>query len=75
MFAVTLVAGINNGSAFQVGGSISGNSTGGSGVVILKYSSGATLTIAAGLTSNTYTEGNYKVTAFKAGTGTVSIAS
>ena len=45
-----------------------------SGVVILKYSSTKTITVAAGLTSSTATSGDYKITTFTAGTGTVSFA-
>jgi hypothetical protein len=44
---------------------------GGSGVVILKYSSALTPTVSAGLTSSTETSGEYKITTFTAGTGTI----
>ena len=48
--------------------------TGGSGVVIIRYPATTTLTtIDAGLTHNTYTEGDYKVTIFTAGTGSVTV--
>jgi hypothetical protein len=47
---------------------------GGSGVVILKYSSQYTITIGAGLTGTTETVGLNKVTTITAGTGTVSWA-
>ena len=46
--------------------------SGGSGVVILRYQSGLSPTVSAGLTSTTTTVGNDKVTVFTAGTGTVS---
>ena len=42
--------------------------------MILKYPSGATLNIGAGLTSTTDIEGSYKVTVFTAGTDTVSVS-
>ena len=54
--------------AVNVGGS------GGSGVVIIRYPATTTLTtIDAGLTYYTYTEGDYKVTIFTAGTGSVTV--
>jgi hypothetical protein len=46
--------------------------TGGSGVIILSYSSFFTINIGAGLTGTTATVGENKVTTFTAGTGTVS---
>ena len=45
---------------------------GGSGVVILRYPDTSTLTVGAGLTATTATDGSDKVTTFTAGTGTVS---
>lgn len=45
--------------------------SGGSGVVIIKYSSALTPTISAGLTSSTATSGAHKITTFTAGTGTI----
>ena len=52
--------------------SVSG--AGGSGVVIVRYPASHTLSnIDSGLTSNTYTESNEKVTVFTAGTGTVTV--
>ena len=48
-------------------------SNGGSGVVILKYPDGYTITIGAGLTGTTASpSGGYKVTTITAGTGNVS---
>ena len=51
------------------GGTSNGN--GGSGVVLLKYPSSATITVPSGLTAQTITEGSDKITAFKSGTGTI----
>jgi hypothetical protein len=45
---------------------------GGSGVVILRYPSAFTITIGAGLTGSTATDGGSKVTTITAGTGNVS---
>ena len=56
-------------------GGASGTSSGagGSGVVILRYlSSAGTITVGAGLTGTTATDGDYKVTTITAGTGNVS---
>jgi len=48
---------------------------GGSGVVILRYPTAlGTITIGAGLTGSTATDGSYKVTTLTAGTGNVSWA-
>jgi len=48
---------------------------GGSGIVILRYlTSAGTITIGAGLTGSTATDGSYKVTTLTAGTGNVSWA-
>ena len=48
---------------------------GGSGNVILRYlTSAGTITIGAGLTGSTATDGSYKVTTLTAGTGNVSWA-
>ena len=49
-----------------------GGGAGGSGVVILRYESGRTITIGAGLTGTTTTTGGVSVTSFTAGTGNVS---
>jgi len=43
-------------------------------VVVLRYSAGSTVTVGAGLTSTTYTEGTDKVTVFTAGTGTITFS-
>ena len=61
------------GGGGNTGGSGSAG-TGGSGVVILRYPSDYTVTVGAGLTSSTATDGLSKVTTFTAGTGTVSFA-
>jgi hypothetical protein len=54
------------------GGGISTNPVaGGSGIVILRYPAGKTLVVGSGLGSNTSTDGNFKVTSFTSGTGTV----
>jgi hypothetical protein len=47
---------------------------GGSGVVILRYSNAYTITIGAGLTGSTGTDGSFKVTTVTAGSGFVSWA-
>lgn len=47
---------------------------GGSGIVILRYPSARTITIGAGLTGTTATDGSFKVTTLTAGTGDVSWA-
>ena len=47
---------------------------GGSGIVILRYPVARTITIGAGLTGTTATDGSYKVTTVTAGTGNVSWA-
>ena len=58
------------------GGGASGydGSAGGSGIVIIKYPSIYTATPTVGLTSITNTVGDYKVTQFTAGTGTVTFS-
>lgn len=52
----------------------SGGGNGGSGVVIIRYPSSRSVTVSGGLSSNTNTIGNYKVTTFTAGTGTVTFS-
>lgn len=47
---------------------------GGSGVVILRYPNTRTITIGAGLTGSTSTDGSFRVTTITAGTGNVSFA-
>jgi len=47
---------------------------GGSGIVILRYPNSLTISVGAGLTSSTTTDGSDKVTTFTAGTDTVSFS-
>lgn len=47
---------------------------GGSGIVILRYPNSFTISVGAGLTSSTTTDGSDKVTTFTAGTDTVSFS-
>jgi hypothetical protein len=54
------------------GGAGRAGGAGGSGVVILRYTNAATITIGAGLTGTTATSGSYKVTTITAGTGNIS---
>jgi hypothetical protein len=56
------------GVSVQTGGS------GGSGVVILRYPNSYTVTIGAGLTGSTITDGIDKVTTFTGGTGNISFS-
>jgi hypothetical protein len=49
-----------------------GGGTGGSGVVILRYPSAYTITLGAGLTGSTTTDGGDKVTTITAGSDSVS---
>jgi hypothetical protein len=72
----TLPAGATNG-AVNTGGGAGGSGgastglNGGSGIVILRYSSDRTITLGAGLTGTTSTIGANKVTVITAGTDTV----
>jgi len=70
------LAGANNtggGGGGGGGDNNNGGGAGGSGIVILKYlTSLGTITIGAGLTGSTATDGSYKVTTITAGTGNVS---
>lgn len=50
------------------------NVSGAAGIVILRYPSGGSLTLSAGLTGSTTTVGSSKVTSITAGTGTVTFA-
>ena len=59
-------AGNNGGATLGAGG------PGGSGVVILRYPNSLTISVGAGLTSSTFTQGTNKVTIFTAGDDTVS---
>ena len=52
----------------------SAGAAGGSGIVILRYPVARTITIGAGLTGTTATDGSFKVTTLTAGTGDVSWA-
>ena len=51
-----------------------GGGAGGSGVVILRYPNSYTVTIGAGLTGTTATDGNDKVTTFTSGSGTITFS-
>lgn len=63
----------NTGGGGGGNGYSSGSSAaGGSGVVILRYPNTRTISIGAGLTGTTATDGTDKVTTFTAGTGTIS---
>jgi hypothetical protein len=66
-------ANTGNGGGGGGGGNNAGGA-GGSGVVILRYPATYTITIGAGLTGSTATDGDYKVTTITAGTGNVSWA-
>lgn len=76
----TNVTAASNGTANTGGGGGGGaganaGANGGSGVVILRYRSTlGTITIGAGLTGSTATDGDFKVTTITAGTGNVSWA-
>ena len=70
---------VNTGSGGGAAGSYTSptntqGASGGSGVVILRYPSGYTITIGAGLTGSTSTVGSNKVTTITAGSGNVSWA-
>lgn len=47
---------------------------GGSGIVVLKYPAARTLNAGPGLTVSTVTSGDYKISTFTAGTGTISFS-
>jgi hypothetical protein len=64
----------NTGGAGGGGAAVTAGTTGGSGVVILKYPNTYTITIGAGLTGSTATSGSDKITTITAGTGNVSWA-
>jgi len=66
--AGTANTGGGGGGGWQYGAS------GGSGIVILRYPNTKTITVGAGLTSSTTTDGSDKVTTFTAGTGTISFS-
>jgi len=69
------VAGATNRGAGGGAGGGGGGFNGGSGVVILRHlTADGTITIGAGLTGSTATDGSYKVTTITAGSGNVSWA-
>ena len=70
------VAGTTNTGSGGGGGSQTSNDggNGGSGVVILRYPNIYTVTIGAGLTGTTATDGSDKITTFTAGTGNISFS-
>lgn len=68
----TNLGGGGGGAGYLSGGRPAG--AGGSGVVILRYPNTATITIGAGLTGTTATDGSSKVTTITAGSGNVSWA-
>ena len=68
-------ANTGGGGGGGAGGSTGGASgNGGSGLVILRYPDAYTITVGAGLTSSTITQGSSKVTIFTQGTGTISFS-
>ena len=64
----------NKGGGGGGGGGVDVGAAGGSGVVILRYPTAYTITIGAGLTGTTATDGSSKVTTLTAGSGNVSWA-
>jgi hypothetical protein len=60
------------GGAGKSGVGNTNGASGGSGIVILRYSSARSITIGAGLTGSTSTVGGDRVTTITAGTGNVS---
>ena len=56
------------------GGTPNTGATGGSGVVIVRYPNTYTISVGAGLTSSTATDGSDKITSFTAGSDTVSFS-
>ena len=67
-------SGANTGGGGQGHAGSYGGTSGNSGVVILRYPNSYTITVGAGLTSSTTTDGTDSVTTFTAGTGSVSWA-
>jgi len=67
-------AGANTGGGGGGVGHNGSSGAGGSGVVILRYPSVNTITLGAGLTGTTTTDGSFKVTTITAGSGNVSWA-
>ena len=70
----TANTGGGGGGAYWTGSSSTVSGSGGSGVVILKYPIAYDMTVSAGLGYKTVMYGEYKITEFTAGTGTVSFA-
>lgn len=68
------VAVANTGNGGNAGGGGATSRAGASGVVILRYPAGNTITVGAGLTSSTITDGSDKVTTFTAGTDTITFS-
>jgi len=68
------VAVANTGDGGNAGGSGLTSRPGASGVVILRYPAGNTITVGSGLTSSTATDGDKKVTTFTAGTDTITFS-
>ena len=67
--------GCSFGGGAQNGGAATGfGGSGGSGVTIFRYPDTIAITIGAGLTGSTATDGSFKVTTITAGTGNVSWA-
>jgi len=65
----------NTGGGGGGGGNALGGANGGSGVVIIRYATAdATISVGAGLTSSSATDGSDTVVTFTAGTGTVSFS-
>jgi len=70
----TNTGGGGGGASYNNYGSWNGGGAGGSGVVIIRYSNIYTITIGAGLTGTTTTDGSDKITTFTAGTGNISFS-
>ena len=70
---VNLGAG-GGGAGGQTGTPPLNSGAGGSGVVIIRYPNTVTITVGAGLTSSTTTDGSDKITTFTAGSDTVSFS-
>ena len=63
-----------SGTGYLYGNQSNAANSGGSGVVILRYSNIYNITAGSGLTHQTFTESSDKVTVFTAGTGTISFS-
>ena len=72
--AGTANRGGGGGGVREVSSSYRAGGPGGSGVAIVRYPNTYTITIGAGLTGSTATDGSFKVTTITAGTGNVSFA-